>query len=204
MIYFTAALVLVGLVICVSGRTLFYTMPFLGGFLVAGMLGYQIGLMFITPPANLPDFVMPLASFIVIGLVGGFLAKALYTILLVISGFALGSFIGLMAGYLINLGGNPYALTTDFFTFQPENTVQLYTMVIAAVLFAALSVTSQDMMTMLSTAFFGAGIAVFNMSDLFYAETNLIVATNTVLVTFAWLFLGMAGMYIQNKNDDID
>lgn len=204
MIYFTAAMVLVGLIVCVSGRTIFTTTPFLGGFLVAGMLGFQFGLMFIKSPANWPFFVMPLVVFIAAGIIGGVLAKALYTVLLVISGLALGSFIGLVAGYVINLGGNPHVLTSTFFTFQPENTVQLYTMVIAAIIFGGLAVTSQDVMTMLSTAFFGAGIAVINLSDLFDATTKIAFATNTVLVIFAWLFLGMLGMFIQNQTGDVD
>ena len=59
MLYFTAALVFVGLIVCVSGRTLFATTPFLGGFLISGMLGYQLGLTFINPPNSWPDFVLP-------------------------------------------------------------------------------------------------------------------------------------------------
>lgn len=204
MVYFTAGLVLVALMVCVSGRTIFVTTPFLGGFLVAGMLGFQLGLMFIKAPANWPFFVLPLLSFILAGVVGGVLAKVLYTVLLVISGLALGSFIGLVAGYVINLGGNPHVLTSSFFTFQPENTVQLYAMVIASIIFGALAVTMEDVMTMLSTAFFGAGIAVINLSDLFDATTNITFTSNTVFVIFAWLFMGMAGMFIQNNAGDVD
>ncbi|MDX9864185.1 MAG: DUF4203 domain-containing protein, partial [Anaerolineaceae bacterium] len=191
MLYFTAALVFVGLIVCVSGRTLFATTPFLGGFLVSGMLGYQLGLMFIAPPNNWPAFLLPLLSFIAVGLIGGVLAKALYTVLLVIAGLALGAFIGLVAGYVINLGGNPHVLTSNFFSFQPENLVQLYTMLIAAALFAGLSLVAQDTMAMLSTAFFGAGIAAINLADLFDATMTgrvAAIATEPVLVIFAWLF----------------
>lgn len=207
MLYFTAALVFVGLIVCVSGRTLFATTPFLGGFLVSGMMGYQLGLMFIDAPSSWPSFVLPLLSFIVIGIIGGVLARVLYTVLLVIAGLALGAFIGLVAGYLINLGGNPHVLTSNFFSFQPENTVQLYTMLIAAAVLAGLSLTAQDTMAMLSTAFFGAGIAAVNLADLFDATLTgkvAAIATEPVLVIFAWLFIGMGGVFIQNSNDDID
>ncbi len=206
MLYFTAALVFVGLIVCVSGRTLFATTPFLGGFLVSGMLGYQLGLTFINAPGNWPAFVLPLISFILIGVLGGVLAKVLYTVLLVIAGLALGAFIGLVAGYVINLGGNPHVLTSNFFSFQPENVVQLYTMLIAAAVLAGLSLVAQDTMAMLSTAFFGAGIAAVNLADLFDATMSgkiAAIATEPVLVIFAWLFLGMAGVFIQNK-DDVD
>ena len=207
MLYFTAALVFVGVIICFTGRTLFATTPFLGGFLVSGMLGYQLGLMFITPPANWPDFVLPLISFILVGVIGGVLAKVLYTVLLVIAGLALGAFLGLVAGYVINLGGNPHVLTSNFFSFQPDNVVQLYTMLIAAAVLGGMSLVAQDTMAMLSTAFFGAGIAMINLADLFDATMSgqvSAIATEPVLVIFAWLFVGMAGVFMQNKNDDID
>ncbi len=207
MLYFTAALVFVGVIICFTGRTLFATTPFLGGFLVSGMLGYQLGLMFIKPPANWPDFVLPLISFILVGVIGGMLAKVLYTVLLVIAGLALGAFLGLVAGYVINLGGNPHVLTSNFFSFQPDNLVQLYTMLIAAAVLGGMSLVAQDTMAMLSTAFFGAGIAMINLADLFDATISgpvAAIATEPVLVIFAWLFVGMAGVFIQNKNDDID
>lgn len=205
MLYISAVLVLIGLIICVSGRTIFTTTPFLGGFLIGGLLGFEVGLTFIKLPAtNLPFYVLPLAAFLIGGLIGGVLAKVLYALLLVISGIALGSFIGLVAGYVINLGGNPHVLTSNFFSFQPENTVQLYTMVIAAAIFGALALVSEDLMTMLSTAFFGAGIAVINLSDLFDATTNLTFVSNTVFVIFAWIFLGLGGMFIQNQAGDVD
>lgn len=204
MLYFTAALVFVGLIVCVSGRTLFATTPFLGGFLVSGMLGYQLGLTFINPPGSWPDFVLPLISFIIIGVIGGVLAKVLYTVMLVIAGLALGAFLGLVAGYLINLGGNPHVLTSNFFSFQPDNLIQLYTMLIAAAVLAGLSLVAQDTMAMLSTAFFGAGIAAINLADLFDATMSgkiAVIATEPVLVIFAWLFIGMAGVFIQNNDD---
>ena len=204
MLYFTAALVFVGLIVCVSGRTLFATTPFLGGFLVSGMLGYQLGLTFINPPGSWPDFVLPLISFIIIGVIGGVLAKVLYTVMLVIAGLALGAFLGLVAGYLINLGGNPHVLTSNFFSFQPDNLIQLYTMLIAAAVLAGLSLIAQDTMAMLSTAFFGAGIAAINLADLFDATMSgkiAVIATEPVLVIFAWLFIGMAGVFIQNNDD---
>jgi hypothetical protein len=204
MLYISAALVLMGLIVCVSGRTIFTTTPFLGGFLIGGLLGFELGLTFVKMPESMPFFVLPLASFLVGGLIGGVLAKVLYAILLAISGIALGSFIGLVAGYVINLGGNPHVLTTDFFSFQPENTVQLYAMVISAVIFGALAITSEELMTILSTAFFGAGIAVINLSDLFDATTNLTFTSNTVFVIFVWLFMGMFGMFRQNQPGDVD
>jgi len=207
MIYFAAFLVFVGLIVCVTGRTLFATTPFLGGFLVSGMLGYQVGMMFIPIPANWPNWVLPLVSFILIGIIGGIVAKGLYVVMLVIAGMALGAFIGLVAGYVINLGGSPHVLTSNFFSFQPENAVQLYTMLIAMALLGGLSLTAQDTMAMLSTAFFGAGIAAVNLADLFDATVGgrvAAVATEPVLVIFAWLFIGMAGVFIQNNNDNID
>ena len=207
MLYFTAALVFVGLIVCVSGRTLFATTPFLGGFLISGMLGYQLGLTFINPPNSWPDFVLPLISFIIIGVIGGVLAKLLYTVMLVVAGLALGAFLGLVAGYVINLGGNPHVLTSNFFSFQPENVVQLYTMLIAAAILGGMSLVAQDTMAMVSTAFFGAGIAAINLADLFNATMTgkvAAIATEPVLVIFAWLFVGMAGMFIQNKNDNLD
>jgi hypothetical protein len=147
---------------------------------------------------------MPLVSFLVIGLIGGVLAKALYTVLLVIAGLALGAFLGLVVGYVINLGGNPHILTENFFSFQPDNLIQLYTMLIAAALLGGLSLVAQDTMAMLSTAFFGAGIAAINLADLFDATMSgkvAAIATEPVLVIFAWLFIGMAGVFIQNKDD---
>ena len=190
-------LLAVGLVIYALGHEVFNQSPFIGGFLLGGVLSVYIVTSYATPPAGLEAF-YPYIVFIIGGLLGGLIARPLYMVIVVISGSAFGALLGIGFGFIVNLQGDPNSLKQIQFAIQPLNNISIWLMIIFALILAVLSLIFDDFMLVVSTAFLGSAVIMGSLAGLF--STTIPIFGNIVFQIFVWFGLGMGGLVYQNSN----
>lgn len=188
-----------GIVVCFLGTSSFRSTPFIGGFLLGGALAVYFARFFLTSPPGWEAF-FPLLVYAAGGLVGGLISRPLYMVMVVISGSALGSLLGIGLGFVISLQGDPQMLKQIDLAIQPLDVLSLWLMLIFALVLAVLSLLFDEFMLLVSTAFIGSAVIVSTITDLFAGSTPLM--RNVVAVFFAWFVVGVAGLVYQNNNQD--
>ena len=188
-----------GIVICFLGGSSFRTTPFIGGFLLGGSLAVYMSHFFVAAPQGWEVF-FPFVVYAAGGIVGGLIAKPLYMVIVVISGSALGSLVGLGLGFVINLRGDPNMLKQIDLAILPLNVLTIWLVIIFALVLAIVSLLFDEFMLMVSTAYVGAAVIVSSVTGLFAADIPLM--RNVVAVFFAWFVIGLAGLVYQNNNQD--
>ena len=197
MMTFISVLELVfGMMIGFSGRNLFKTAPFVGGFMIGGVIGANIVNYAVTPPPG-TEFWFPIAAFVVAGIIGGLIAVPLYMVMVILSSAAFGALVGAMGGFLIAQEGMTRMLVEGIFKVPAISPGAVLLMLAFAVVFGAASIRFDEFMLMASTGFVGAFIAASGLNGLF--SPTVPVFSNSIFLIFLWLGLGTAGMIFQNQ-----
>jgi hypothetical protein len=196
----TLLILIAGLAVCVAGINLIHEQPILGGFLMGGSLGYYLFLFLFIPPAGLGAW-FPLIGFAVGGAIGAIVARPLYMVILVLTSSMLGGLVGLIISYVLQLGGSPQRWKQLSIAINLNDPLQVWLMIIFALVLGFLALPFEEFMTMLSTGFVGGAMFVSSLVALFAPTVGLL--NNPVFVFFFWFAVGMAGLAWQNHTQQI-
>jgi len=196
--YFLILQLLLGAILAFYGASVFRSMPPLGGFIMGGMLGVTIGELFV-PSANFTGW-MPYVFFAGVGLVGALLAVPLKIVIVVLSGSFLGTMVGVIIGFLIQNQSFPRMLLDGTFSLGGITDLQIWIMVILALVFGILSIQFEDFMFYASTAFIGSLMITTAISEL--GAGNYALIRNAIFLFFLFITLGLIGTIWQNYHTE--
>jgi hypothetical protein len=189
---------LLGAVMALYGASLFRSMPPLGGFVLGGLLGITLG------GAMIPDQTftgyIPFLVFLGSGIVGAVLAVPLQIVIVVLSGSVLGGLFGFIAGYIIHQQGIPSQVLAGALSIQGATDLQIWMMVIFAIVFALISIPYEHSMFYASTAFLGSMMITAALSGLGAGSYALL--RNSIFLFFFFITLGLLGTIWQNYQTD--
>jgi len=186
-----------GLVLFAVGGVSVRESPRIGGFLVGGLVAAELVVRVFTLAAFW-HWLAPLLAFLLGGLIGAILGNVLSMLLLVFYTSILGAMVGFILGFLVMMGGNTRQIIDSLLALSEITPIQGAFMIVFALVFGFMSLRYQEFMAMASTAFVGAGLAVFAMAEQLKLLTP--VFKEDVVLLFVWVVLGLIGLIIQNKN----
>lgn len=194
-----AVLIVFGIVACFMGYSMFRTMLPLWGFVLGGWIAFI--LLPTILPAKAGDLVVQLIAAVVGGLIGAAIAIPLYFVIIFISGAVLGMIFGIMLGALIDLGGISTAAQLSAFTNMsfppiPHTATQFVLMAIVGLIMGGISINFQKFMICASSAFMGAGAIVTGLVGPITQISSSDMGRGAFML-IGWMFLGMAGLFIQ-------
>lgn len=169
----------------------------LSGFLIGGLLGMAIiSLIPLTVSPQLQPF-LPIIAFAVVGLVVALIAAPFYSFFLFLVSTIVGALFGYFLGLLFQIGGDPRNIYVIVLDFSVIHTLQIFLIVLGAVILGLLSTRSPEISTQISTAFLGGLAAAFTISTML--SSMLPVLGRWYVVMFIWLGLGFIGLMSQNS-----
>jgi hypothetical protein len=186
----------IGISLIVSGANILHTLPGLGGFMLGGLVGMEIGAIVITSGPLVPY--APLIGFLAAGLVGVLIAIPLSIVLIVLSGSLLGAVVGAFVGNLILQQGSTIDVIQSILQPQTLAPVQILMILGFAAIFALLTIRFDEFMLILSTSFLGAYLTVIAATNLIGDQYELL--RNSLILLFLWALLGMLGTVYQNDS----
>lgn len=190
----------VGFILCMAGSMLLRDSPRLGGFLLGGLIAAEAGARLIPLPGAY-NLLVPLISYLVGGLIGMLLSVPLYAVIMVLSSSALGAVVGMLVGIFLSASGATQSIVTAIFNLSANfNDIQITLMIVFALFFGLLTLRYDLFMTMASTGYVGAFLAISGLITLFGSSTPIL--RNGVFQFFAWLGLGLLGLVYQNRNQE--
>jgi hypothetical protein len=169
-------------------------MPPVGGFILGGLIGISIGGMLI--PANSFTGWMPYIVFIGSGLAGALLAIPLQIVIVVLSGSFLGAIAGAIIGFLIQNQSFPRQLLDGTFSLGSVTDLQIWLMMILALVFGILSIQFENFMFYASTGFIGSLMFTTALSGL--GASSYAVLRNSIFLLFLFITVGLLGTIWQN------
>lgn len=199
-------LVVFGILVCFTGYGIFRSMLPLWGFILGGLLAfYLVPLAFKPPEAQL--LIVQIATFIIGGIIGAFIAAPLYYVTIFLSGAALGGLIGLVFGSYLEISGGEVSMRalTELaaMPFPPriESAVQVVVMVVFGLIIGGFSISFQKFMISASTAFLGAAGVVSGLTGAIL-DVFRTTPSRGLMLMVVWLALGMIGLFIQFRMRD--
>jgi hypothetical protein len=189
---------LLGVTLAFTGVNIFRSMPPLGGFILAGLVGLLIGEVAI--PASSFTGWMPYLVFVGSGLVGALLAIPLQIVIVVLAGSALGAVFGFIIGFVFQNQGFPGMILSGSFTVGGITNLQVWLMLILAMVFGVLSIQFEDFMFFASTGFIGSFVSTAAIAGLGAGSYALL--RNSLFLFFLFITLGLLATIIQNYFTD--
>jgi hypothetical protein len=189
---------LLGVILAFTGVNLFRSMPPAGGFVLAGLVGLTIGEVVI--PAGSFIGWTPYLVFLGSGLIGALLAIPLQIVIVVLSGSALGAVFGFIIGFVAQNQGFPRMILAGSFTVGGITNLQVWLMLILAMVFGVLSIQFEDFMFFASTGFIGSFISTAAIAGLGAGSYALL--SNTLFLFFLFMTMGLLATIIQNYFTD--
>ncbi len=190
-------LIVVGIIVCFSGYSMFRSMLPLWGFILGGFAAMNLAPLVIKVPEAQRLF-LDIGSFVLGGVLGAVLASPLYYVTIFASGAAMGA---------LQISGGEISVRAlsrlAAMTFPPrvETAVQVFLMVALGLIIGAAALSFQKFMITASTAFLGSAAVVSGFTG---TITQALQGSPSqgVWMMVGWLLLGMLGMFIQFRMRD--
>jgi len=195
-----AFLIVLGVLACFTGYSMFRGMLPAWGFVLGGWIAYTF-LPAIVGAGRANELVVQIIGIGIGALIGAAIATPLYFVIIFLSGGALGMLFGVMLGALIDVGGlssvrQLTAFTAMSFPPTPQSGIQYLLGGIGAIFMGGMAINFQKFMICASSAFLGAAAVVTGLGGSFVAMSNSDMGRSAIMLT-AWLVLGMIGMFVQ-------
>lgn len=195
-----AVMIVLGVLACFAGYSMFRTMLPLWGFILVGWIAFiYLPVVFSVPRAQ--QGLYQAIAFISGGLIGAILAIPLYYAVIFLSGAALGGVFGILLGAIIEVGGissmrQITALTNMAFPPIPETATQFLLMVAIGLILGFASIGFQKFMIIASSSFVGAAALVSGLAG---AITNISLSdmNRAAFLLTGWILMGLLGMFVQ-------
>ena len=195
----TGMLVL-GLLACFMGYSMFRSMLPLWGFLLGGWIAFTL-MPSVVQDARAGQMIYQIGSFVAGGLVGMLISLPLYFVIIFLSGAALGMLMGILTGALIDVGGIASVRQLTTFTSMsfpplPQTPLQFVLMMIFALVLGGVAVAFQKFMVCASSAFLGAAAIITGLSGPIAMLANN-DASRGAFMMIGWMLLGLIGLFVQ-------
>lgn len=195
-----AILIVVGLLACFGGYSMFRQMLPVWGFVLGGWVAYTF-LPSIVGPERAGALVVQIIGIGIGALIGAAISIPLYYVIIFLSGAALGMMLGVMLGALVDVGGissmqQLTSFTSMAFPPTPETTSQYLIGGLAGLILGGTAIMFQKFMICASSAFLGAGAIVTGFGGSFTALSASDMNRSATMLT-AWLLLGLIGLFVQ-------
>jgi len=192
-------LIVLGIISCFMGYSMFRNMLPLWGFLVGGWIGYTLMPGFL--PAQSGQVLYQIGSFLVGGIIGALISMPLYFVIIFLSGGALGMLMGILTGALIEVGGLSSIRQLTTFTSMsfppfPQTALQFILMVIFGLVLGGVAIGFQKFMICASSAFLGAAAIMTGLTGTVFLASNTDMGRSAVMLA-GWLILGLLGLFLQ-------
>jgi len=194
-----AFMVVIGVIACFAGYSLFRDMLPVWGFIIGGWITYTL------LPAFFPfdfgsDLIYALVTFGIGGIIGAIIATPLYFVMIFLSGMAMGMFLGVMTGALVDAGGIATIKQLTRFTDMtfppvPRTMLQYVLMVVFGLVLGGVSINFQKFMVSASSAFVGAAAIITGLGGSI-TQVRSDMNSGAIMIA-AWLILAMVGLAIQ-------
>lgn len=197
-----AILIVLGLVACFAGYSLFRSMLPLWGFVLGGWIAY-IFLPTIVGQAKASELLIQVIGMGVGGLIGALIAVPLYFVIIFLSGGVLGAIVGTMIGAVIDVGGvatvaQVTRLTNLSFPPIPHTATQFLLAAVFGIILGGLSINFQKFMICASSAFMGAAALISGLTGTISLMTLSSSDMNrSALIMMSWMILGFVGLLVQ-------
>ncbi len=193
-------LIVVGILACFAGYTMFREMIPVWGFILGGWIAYTF-LPTIVGASRADDLIVRIVGIGIGAVVGAIIAKPAYYVIIFLSGAALGMLIGVMLGALIDVGGlgsirQLTAFTGMVFPPSPQSTTQYLLMGVGAIIMGGMAINFQKFMICASSAFLGAAGVITGLGTPITSLSSTSTGSSAVMMT-AWIVLGLAGLFVQ-------
>lgn len=198
--------IVVGIIVCFSGYSMFRSMLPLWGFILGGAAAMYLAPLVIKVP-EAQRLWLDIGSFVVGGVLGAVLASPLYYVTIFASGAAMGALSGMVFGAYLQISSGEISVRAlrqlAGMTFPPriESAVQVFLMVALGLIIGAAALSFQKFMITASTAFLGSAAVVSGFTG---TITQALQGSPSqgVWMIVGWLLLGMLGMFIQFRMRD--
>lgn len=192
-------LVVLGILLCFAGYSLFRSMLPLWGFLIGGWIVYTLLPVFF--PLQAGQMLYQIIAFAVGGVIGAIISMPLYYVIIFLSGGALGMLFGILVGALIEVGGissvpQLTTFTTMSFPPMPQTALQFILMMVFGLIMGGLAIGFQKFMICASSGFLGAAAIMSGLTGTVLLATTTDMSRSAVMLT-GWLILGMLGVLLQ-------
>jgi len=193
-------MIVLGVVACFAGYSMFRTMLPMWGFIIGGWVAYTLAPTLI-PAAQSGAALYRVGAFLVGGLIGAIVAVPLYFVIIFLSGAALGAIIGIMFGAVIDVGGistmrQVTALINMSFPPVAATTTQFLLMAIFGVILGIVALNFQKFMIIASSAFVGSAALITGLTGTIgnIANTDM---SRAAIMLLGWIVLALLGMFVQ-------
>lgn len=192
-------LVVLGILLCFAGYSLFRSMLPLWGFLIGGWIVYTLLPVFF--PLQAGQMLYQIIAFAAGGVIGAIISMPLYYVIIFLSGGALGMLFGILVGALIEVGGissvpQLTTFTTMSFPPMPQTALQFILMMVFGLIMGGLAIGFQKFMICASSGFLGAAAIMSGLTGTVLLATTTDMSRSAVMLT-GWLILGMLGVLLQ-------
>ncbi len=197
-----AFLIVVGLLLCLMGYSMFKGMLPIWGFILGGWIAYTI-LPAVVGAGRASELIVQIIGIGVGALIGAIIAVPLYYVLIFLAGAAWGMILGIMLGALIDVGGLGTVHQLTVFTRMsfppvPQTGTQFLFMIIIGVILGGLAVNFQKFMICASSAFIGSAALITGLLGPITALSASEMGRGALMVA-AWVVLGLLGLFIQYR-----
>jgi hypothetical protein len=195
-----AFLIVLGVLACFTGYSMFRGMLPVWGFILGGWIAYTF-LPTIVGAARAHELIVQITGIGIGALIGAVIAVPLYFVIIFLSGAALGMLMGVMLGALIDVGGlaSIQQLTTfTAMTFPPtpQSATQFLLMGLGGLILGGTAIYFQKFMISASSAFLGAAAVITGLGEPIFAMSSTDMGRSAIMLT-AWMLLGMIGLFVQ-------
>jgi hypothetical protein len=193
-------LIVLGLLACFGGYSMFRQMLPVWGFVLGGWVAYTF-LPTIVGPERSGMLLVQIIGIGIGSLIGAAISIPMYYVIIFLSGGALGMMLGVMLGALLDVGGISSIQQLSNFTEMafppmPETTSQYLIGGIAGLILGGTAVMFQKFMICASSAFLGAAALITGFGGSFTALSASDMSRSATMLT-AWLLLGLIGLFVQ-------
>lgn len=192
-------MLVLGIIACFMGYSMFRSMLPLWGFLLGGWIAFTFLPTFM--PERAGELLAQLIAFVAGGLIGAAISVPLYFVVIFLSGAAMGMVLGVVAGALIQTGGvSSVAQLTNFtnmaFPPLPQTGLQYMLMAIFGLIMGSLALGFQKFMICASSAFLGAAAIITGLSGMIAMNTSGSSGRSAVMLV-GWMVLAFVGLFVQ-------
>jgi hypothetical protein len=196
-------LIVLGMLACFAGYSLFKGMIPLWGFILGGWIAFTF-LPTIVGAERAEQLLFQIIGIGIGGILGSIIAIPAYYVIVFLSGAALGMIIGVMVGALIDVGGilsvHQFSQFASLaFPPTPQSGIQFLFMGVGGILFGAMSINFQKFMICASSAFLGSAALITGLGTPITVMSSTEMGRSAIMVT-AWLILGMVGLFVQFRS----
>jgi hypothetical protein len=198
-------MLVLGIIACFMGYSVFRSMLPLWGFLLGGWIAFTLLPSFL-PGARAADMIVQIIAFVAGGLVGALISVPLYFVIIFLSGAALGMLLGVLTGALIDVGGiasvaQITALSSMSFPPMPQTGLQYMLMAIFGSIMGGMAIAFQKFMICASSSFLGAAAIITGLAGPISLSVGSAVGRSAVML-MGWMVLAFIGLFIQFRMMD--